>query len=301
MKQIRVVLTCLVVFFALSGDFALAEPSDAAVEAPDGKIELKAAPERRFEGRIFFINDWDGGDADNQNVAEELNRNPKIRQGVVILSHLPGRNPRKVAVDDLVKEAKVLAHASKKGNIALAMGAHSHHTLAWLTQLPGSAYNYSNIVLVTHSNWNELDGRRGYEANKKPGDPPLKDTHGVNLRRGLCPSLARISDLGVTILELPRTDSGAGGWGGKVANSGGKTAAIKALDISDLGIVHYLKTGITEATRSQRNQFVSDIMKKPEALDKVKRDLITRYWDKNRGVPGKEEDFLSGGTFYEQR
>jgi hypothetical protein len=90
----------------------------------------------------------------------------------------------------------------------------------------------------------------------------------------LYPSLARISDLGVTILEIPRTDSGPGGWGGRVATSDGEPAAIKDFDISDLGLVHYLKTGVVEATRVQRNQFVSDTMRKPETLDEVDRGTI---------------------------
>lgn len=82
-------------------------------------------------------------------------------------------------------------------------------------------------MLVSHSNWNELDGRAGYEANRKPGDPELADTHGAPLRRGLYVNLARISDL---------------------------------------GLVHYLKTGIIQATREQRNEFVSDVARKPERL-----------------------------------
>ncbi len=84
------------------------------------------------------------------------------------------------------------------------------------------------------------------------------------LRRGLYLNLARISDLGVKILEIPRTDFGPGGWGGRVATADGEMTEVKALDISDLGLVHYLKTGIVEATRTQRNQFVSNPMKKPE-------------------------------------
>ena len=238
--------------------------SDTALEAPDGVIDLIPAPEEKFDGRIFLINDWDGGDVDNQNVARELNRNSRMKQDVTLLSDFPDRNPRKVDVDDLVKEVEVLADASKAGKIALAMGAHSRHALAWLTQLPESAYTYNNIVLVTHSNWNELDGRKGYDANRKPGDPPLIDTHGESLRRGLYPNLAKISDLGVKILEIPRTDFGPGGWGGRVATTDGGMTEVKALDISDLGLVYYLKTGIVEATRLQRNQFVSNAMKKPE-------------------------------------
>ena len=167
--------------------FAAAFQSDTAEESPDGKIELTTAPEREFNGRIFLINDWDGGDADNQNAAEELNRNSRIKQDVTVLSDLPGRSPRKVDVADLVKDAQVLADASRKGRVAIAMGAHSRHVLAWLKELPSDAYNYNNIVVVTHSNWNEVDGRKGYEANFQPGDPPLRDTHGVALRRGLYP------------------------------------------------------------------------------------------------------------------
>lgn len=180
------------------------------------------------------------------------------------MSDLPGRNPRKVDIDDLEKDVQVFADASRSGKVALAMGAHSRHALAWLTRLPRRAYNYSNIVLVTHSNWNELDGRRGYDANRIPGDPPLIDTQGERLRRGLYPNLARISDMGVKIMEIPRTDFGSGGWGGRVATADGEMTEVKASDISDLGLVHYLKTGIVEATSLQRNQFVSNPMKKPE-------------------------------------
>lgn len=279
------------IVFVLTVSELISETS-ASVENPDGMIDLLLAPEVPFEGRLFLINDWDGGDKDNQNVGEELNRDPSIKEGVTILSDLPNRDPRKVNVDDLVKDAKVLADASREGKIALAMGAHSRHVLAWLTELPKSNYNFQNIFLVTHSNWNELDGRKGYDANKKPGDPPLVDSHGVDLRRGLYSSLAQISDLGVTILEIARTDFGPGGWGGKVATPGGKAAEIKALDISDLGLVHYLKTGSVEATRSQRNAFVSDIMKKPENLDQVNRGLIVRYWDGNHDVPGERNYYL---------
>ena len=264
------------------------------IENPDGMIELIPAPAEKFSGKIFLINDWDGGDKDNQNVGEELNRNSRIKEDVVILSDYPGRKPRKVDVDDLVMDAGVLAKASKRGRVAIAMGAHSKHVLAWLTKLPKRDYNYQNIIVVTHSNWNELDGRAGYDANYKAGDPELIDTHGENLRRGLYANLARISDLGVAIWEIPRTDMGPGGWGGRIGISSKSDISIKALDISDLGIVHYLKTGITEATPSQRNEYVSDIMKKPETLDKVNRELITRYWDSNNSVPGVVEDYLSG-------
>lgn len=265
----------------------------AAIDNPNGEIDLLLAPEERFEGRIFLINDWDGGDVDNQNVGEELNRNPRIKEDLTILSDLPGRDPRKVDVKDLVKDANVLADASREGKIALAMGAHSRHVLAWLTELPENSYNYQNIVLVTHSNWNELDGRKGYDANRKAGDPPLVDTHGVDLRRGLYASLARISDLGVNLWEIPRTDHGPGGWGAKITRSDGETATVKAYDISDLGLVHYLKTGVVEATRRQRNAWVSDTMKKPETLDRVNRTLITRHWEKNDNVPGEKKDYLS--------
>lgn len=258
-------------------------------------IDLIVAPEVKFEGRIFLINDWDGGDADNQLVGEELNRNPRIKQNVTILSDLPNRDPRKVKVDDLVKDAKVLADASQEGKVGLAMGAHSRHVLAWLTELPKQSYNYSNIVLVTHSNWNELDGRKGYDANKQAGDPPLVDSHGEDLRRGLYLSLAKISDLGVTILEIPRTDFGAGGWGAKVIRSDDETATVKPYDISDLGLVHYLKTGIVEATRLQRNAWVSKVMRKPKSLDQVDPKLITRYWEKNENVPGEKEDYQADG------
>ncbi|QXD24401.1 hypothetical protein F7C95_00380 [Opitutia bacterium ISCC 51] len=269
--------------------------ADPSLELPNGTIDLIVAPEEKFEGRIFLINDWDGGDADNQLVGEELNRNPRIKQNVTILSDLPNRNPRKVEVEDLVKDAQVLADASKKGKVGLAMGAHSRHVLAWLTELPESAYNFSYIVLVTHSNWNELDGRRGYDANKKAGDPPLLDSHEVDLRRGLYLSLARISDLGVTILEIPRTDFGAGGWGANVTRRDGEIATVKPYDISDLGLVHYFKTGVVEATRKQRNAWVSSIMQKPEHLSQVDPDLITRFWEKNENVPGEKEDYLAAG------
>lgn len=263
MKVLPATLFLIAVGFVPRAGAATNEP-DPAIEGPDGMIDLIPAPPEKFDGRVFLINDWDGGDVDNQNVAEELNRNSKIKRDVTLLSDLPDRNPRKVDIDDLVKEVQVLADASKEGKVALAMGAHSRHALAWLTKLPETAYNYDNIVLVTHSNWNELDGRKGYDANRIPGDPPLIDTHGESLRRGLYPNLARIGDLGVKILEIPRTDFGPGGWGGRVATAGGGVTEVKALDISDLGLVHYLKTGIVEATLYQRNQFVSNPMKKPE-------------------------------------
>lgn len=271
------------------------------IDSPDGMIHLATAPAEKFEGRIFVLNDWDGGDQDNQNVAEELNRNSKIKEGVTILSDLPNHKPKKVDVADLVTDARVLADASKEGRVAIAMGAHSRHALAWLTKLPPEAYNYRNIVIVSHSNWNELDGRAGYEANKQPGDPPLEDTHGEDLRRGLYPNLARVGDLGVTILEIPRTDSGPGGWGGTVEQAGNKKIVIKTFDVSDLGLVHYLKTGLVQATREQRNEYVSDTLKKPENLGMVNRDLITRCWDSNHGVPGNRDDYLPGGKFYETK
>lgn len=274
-------------------------PTKSAIEQPNGLIHLVAAPEEAFHGRIFLINDWDGGDADNQNAGEELNRNSPIKQGITILSDLPEHEPKKVAVEDLVTDAHLLARASKEGKVALAMGAHSRHALAWLTALPPTEYDYTNIVLVTHSNWNEVDGRAGYDANKLVDDPPLQDTHGDDLRRGLYNSLARISDLGVAIWEIPRTDSRAGGWGGRVDKIDGGTAVVKSLDISDLGLVHYLKTGVLAAKRSDRNQFVSDALKKPDCLAKLNREIITRYWDSNRGIPGKKEDYLPGGKFYQ--
>lgn len=263
-----------------------------AVSDPDGMLHLVVAPARKFEGRIFLINDWNGGDKDNQNAGEELNTDSLISKDVTPLGELPGSRPDKVRVKNIVLDPKVLADASQRGKIAIAMGAHSRHVLAWLTRLPANAYNYNNITVVTHSNWNELDGKRGYEANKKAGDPPLKDTHGVGLRRGLYANLARISDLGVTIWEIPRTDLGEGGWGGKVDVKGKKSAGIKSLDISDLGLIHYLKTGILEATREQRNAYVSDDMKKPENLKDLKTSVLVRYWDNNTGVPGKKEDYL---------
>ena len=285
-------------FSILACLFCTFSPAFAAIENPNGMIDLIVAPEEKFEGRIFLINDWDGGDADNQLVGEELNRDTRIKRNVTILSDLPNRDPVKVQVNDLVKDSQVLADASKEGRVGLAMGAHSRHVLAWLKALPQSAYNYQNIVLVSHSNWNELDGRRGYDANKQAGDPPLVDSHGVDLRRGLYPSLAKISDLGVTILEIPRTDFGPGGWGAKVRRSDGETATVKPFDISDLGLVHYFKTGIVEATRGQRNAWVSEIMRKPKSLDLVNRSLIVRFWEKNENVPGKKEDYLPGGSDY---
>lgn len=172
----------LLFYFApiMDVSFALAD-----VENPDGMIDLMPAPEKPFDGDIYFINDWDGGDADNQNAAEELNRNSRIKSDVVILS-----------------------------------------------------------------------------------------------------------DLGVTIYEIQRTDHGPGGWGGRVGLMNGQTAEIKSLDISDLGLIYYLKTGSTEATHIQRNAFVSDVMMKGETLDQVNPSLITSYWEKNQGVPGEKADYL---------
>ena len=265
------------------------------IDNPNGMIELTPAPEKIFEGRIFLINDWDGGDKDNQNAGEELNRNSKIKEGVTLLSDFPNRDPQKLDVFNLVKDPQVLADASQKGKIALAMGAHSRHVLAWLSELPKKDYNYQNIVLVTHSNWNEVDGRRGYDANKQEGDPPLEDSHGVDLRRGLYKNLANISDLGVTIWEIQRTDHGPGGWGGSVLTSNGESAEIKALDISDLGLVHYLKTGQIEATSTERNAFVSDSMKKSGNLSQVPTSHVTRYWDNNHNVPGEADDYRKIG------
>lgn len=258
---------------------------ESAISLPDGMIHLVEAPKKTFDGRIFFINDWDGGDKDNQNAAEELNRNTRIRQNVTILSHLPNRVPKKVVIDKLVTDANILADASRKEQIVIAMGAHSRHVLAWLQQLQPEAYNFDNIVIVTHSNWNELDGRKGFNANRSEGDPPLADTHGENLRRGLYPNLARISDLGVAIWEIPRTDSGPGGWGGAVSTRTGEAASIKALDISDLGLIHYLKTGVTQATRTHRNEYVSDQMRKPEFLEEVATKHVERFSNHNRNVP----------------
>lgn len=269
------------------------------IDSLEGMIQLVPAPEKPFKGVLFFLNDWDGGDPDNQNAGEELNHNSPIKEGVIILSDLPNRKPKKVQVNDLVTEAKILADASQRGPVAIALGAHSRHALGWLTALPREHYRYDNITLVTHSNWNELDGRAGYDANKKPGDPPLEDTHGENLRRGLYPNLAKISDLGVTILEIPRTDSGPGGWGGAIQRADGGKATVKALDISDLGLIHYLKTGIIQANRQQRNEYVSDLFNKPETLEKVKRSLITRHWKGNHEIPGYREDYLPGGKFSE--
>lgn len=234
--------------------------------AADEMLHLRVASPEKFEGRIFFLNDWAGGDKDNQNAAIELNRNSKIKEGVTVLSDIPGRVPKKVKVADLVLDAALLAKSSREGKIAIAMGAHSRHALAWLTALPAESYNFKNIILVTHSNWNELDGRAGYDANKKPGDPALADTHGTPLRRGLYANLSRISDLGVTILEIPRTDSGPGGWGDRIGKGDFDAEKTKPYDISDLGLVRYVKTGVVSATREQRNAFVSPEAQKPEEL-----------------------------------
>lgn len=249
------------------------------LDSPDGVIELVVAPAEKFEGQIFLLNDWDGGDSDNQNVGLEVNRKSRIIEGVTVLSDLPGRKPKKVLVDGLVKDPQVLADASKQGKVAIALGAHSRHALAWLTKLPKESYDYGNIIIVSHSNWNELDGRQGYEANKQDGDPPLADTHGEPLRRGLYKSLAKINDLGVTIWEIPRTDSGPGGWGSTIEKGKDNKDLVKKYDISDVGLVHYLKTGVIQATRQQRNEFVSDEMKKPERLEQVERPTSNQQTD----------------------
>ena len=44
---------------------AVPASSTGSLHEPDGMIDLVLAPEEQFEGRIFLINDWDGGDADN--------------------------------------------------------------------------------------------------------------------------------------------------------------------------------------------------------------------------------------------
>jgi len=268
-----------------------ASSDHVTVPDPNGWIDLVLAPETAFAGKIFFLNDWDGGDLDNQIVGQELNRNSRIKTDITILSDLPGRDPRKVSVNGLVKDARVLAEASKQGPIAIAMGAHARHLLAWLTELPASEYNFSNISVVTHSNWNEVDGRKGYDTHQQAGDPPLLDSHGADLRRGLYPSLAKISDLGVTIWEIARTDFGPGGWGGNVSLANGDPAMLKSYDISDLGLVHYLKTGKIEATWQMRNAWVSPALQKPQHLQMVPGEIVTRYWDKNENVPGEKSDY----------
>lgn len=64
---------------AMPSSFAAANDTGAVLKNPDGMIDLILAPEVIFDGRIFLLNDWDGGDKDNQNVGEELNRNSKIK------------------------------------------------------------------------------------------------------------------------------------------------------------------------------------------------------------------------------
>ncbi|MGC6424714.1 MAG: hypothetical protein ACON4O_06985 [Lentimonas sp.] len=257
-------------------------------------IDLQEAPEKVFTGPIFFQNDWNWGDRDNINVGEELNRNSRIKDGLIILTQIPGRNPGKVSVDGVVDEAKPLAEASQRGKVAFAMGGASQHAWAWLTALPQSEYNYSNIILVTHSNYNESDGAI------------WSDTHGEDLPRSDYPVLAKISDLGVTIWELPRTDHGAGGWGGRVVKFDGKIAAIKYYDISDLGLVGYLRTGILNPDRLQRNEFVSEEQQKPATLSEVESSRILRYWEvgegaknHNRNLPGERADYMEGGKYSE--
>lgn len=291
----------LIIVLATQLSFSQAYTKEnSKINDPNGFIELTEAPSVKFAGQIFLLNDWDGGDKDNQNAAEEMNRNSKIKENVLLLSDFPNHKPKKVVVNDLIIDAGVLAEASKTGKIVLAMGGHSRHILAWLTALPANAYNFKNITIVTHSNWNELDGKQGYEKNKISGDPELIDTHGEKLRRGLYLNLAKIHDLGVTIYEIPRTDHGPGGWGGALDTSDKKPIAIKALDISDLGLVHYLKTGLIEATTAQRNAYVSDEMKKTESLESLRSDVIARYWSSNRGVPGNLEDYQKGGKYYKE-
>lgn len=275
-----------VIVFAALGAMPFA--SMAQVSNPNGMIDLKVAPKKVFTGRIFFQNDWNFGDEDNINVGLELNRNSKIKQGVTVLTMVPRSNPSRVTVNGVVKWPAVLADASQSGKVAFVLGGVSKQALEWLTILPKSRYNYHNIVLVSHSNYNESDGA------------VTKDTHGEDLRRGTYPNLAKISDLGVTIWEIPRTDHGNAGWGGgSISGPNGKNnVAVKSLDISDLGSVHYLKTGILNATRWQRNAYVSNQLKKASTLDNVKRPLITKYWDSNRNVPGVKKDYLPGGKFY---
>jgi len=57
---------------------------------------------------------------------------------------------------------------------------------------------------------------------------------------------------------------------------------------------------VLRATRAQRNEFVSDLMKKPTRLEQVPRGLIVRFWENNHGVPGWKEDYLPGGKFIVQ-
>lgn len=293
-RQLLASLTALAICTAPG----IAAAQEATLKDPDGMIPMVRGPQDDFEGRIFFINDWDGGDKDNQNAGEEVNANSPIVQGLTILSDWPGKLPRKVKVEGLVTDAQVLADASREGPLAIAMGAHSRHVIAWLTALPAASYNYSNIVLVTHSNWNEMDGRDGYKANSKPGDPPIEDSDGVALRRGLYRNLARIADLGVTIWEIPRVDHGAGGWGGSFSGLNDESSGVKSLDISDLGVVYYLRTGRTEATHLERNAWASPMMQKPARLEDVPNMHILRYFESNRGVPGEREDYLPGGKYY---
>lgn len=263
------------------------------VSDPNGIIDMTVAPAKVFTGRIFFQNDWNWGDRDNINVGEELNRNSRIEDGLTLLTQIPNKNPGKVSVNGVIDNAEILADASKKGKVAFAMGGAATHALAWLTELPESRYNYRNITLVTHSNYNESDGKI------------VVDTHGKNLRRGDYPNLTKISDLGVAIWEIPRTDHKNGGWGGRVMKANGTFAAIKAYDISDLGLVAYLRTGELNPDRTARNAFVSDVQQKPETLEEVKSSQILKYWDAgangknhNRGLPGVMSDYLPGGKFH---
>ncbi|WP_162555962.1 T9SS type A sorting domain-containing protein [Reichenbachiella versicolor] len=281
-----------------------------SVSNPNGMITLVQAPSKPFTGRIFMQNDWNGGDKDNQVTANELNRNPKIKNNVTFISDTPGFTPNKVSINGLVKNAKVLADASKAGKIAIAMGGYSRQVLAWLTKLPASSYNYNNIVIVSHSNYNEVDGFNYFNANRKPGDPAvLKDTNGTPLRRGLYANLAKISDLGIPIWEIPRTDHGQGGWGGGNLNNpnNGKSTGVKGLDISDLGMVHYLKTGVRNASVAQRNAFVSPFQQKKVLLTNNFSSRITEYWAENRNVGPANggsgggfviKQFQQGGQFY---
>ena len=82
--------------FLLAGWMCAGSAADhpvVPVPSPSGLLHLVPAPPVKFDGPIFLLNGWDGGDKDNQSVGEELNRNSRIKESIVILSDVPGRDP----------------------------------------------------------------------------------------------------------------------------------------------------------------------------------------------------------------
>lgn len=180
--------------------------------------------------QTFFQNDWDGNDRDNRFVARDWKAYDLKRFATALTDPKNTESaPESVAATTFADGARLVAAATKRGNVNLIMGGGSGQMLTLVKETRKQGGDLSAILVIDHSpsNRKNIDGRAGQY-------PPFGT------------AWDELNEL-VKTKTIPNQNLYAYGW----LDASGKENRPKTKDVSDLGMLHYVCFGEEKPTRQR--------------------------------------------------